>query len=784
MSLHYLNNIKMYKRFVNFLFQSWLVLRIKINVSGIVQGVGFRPFIYRTAKKYRLNGYVRNRGDAGVEIFLEGAEKEINFFQLDLKTNSPPIAQIHKIITTSLIGENQYTNFNIEQSSSQNNLSGSIIPPDIAICDECLIELRDPKNLRYEYFFITCTNCGPRFTIIERLPYDRVNTTMNKFPLFGKCKKEYGDPKNRRFHAQTVACPTCGPKVFLTSVNGKEICVKDPVQEAGKLLSEGSIVAIKGYGGFHIASSSIKTAPLLKLRIVKHRRSKPFAVMAKNLDTAKTLVDINPREEKLLTSSARPIVLLNKKSIFPLSSLIAPDLHNLGIMLPYTALHYMLFDKVSDPAFVMTSANPPNQPIIKDNDVALNRLDGIVDYFLFHNREIAYRCDDSVLRVHGDNPLFLRRSRGYSPKPILLNEKAHRSIVGLGGELNNTSCILQDNKAFISQHIGDIENIETRAFLEKATAHLIRLTNSKIEAIACDLHPKFATTHLAKKLAAVNNWELFQIQHHHAHVAALMLENSISEMVGIVCDGYGYGIDGEAWGGEIFFSTRNSNIFERLGHLEKQPLLGGDLATQFPIRIAAGILHKKIDITSWLSENSKYLPYTKMETELILHQLSTKENILETTSCGRILDAVAAILGVVFERSYEGEPAVKLESIAINGKNILNQKPIVKNHVLLTTQLLLSIFNCRKQYSARDLAYSAHAYLAEGLAEIAIENALEKGIRNIGFSGGVASNKIMSDIIRKKVESENLNFIVHKQIPPGDGGLSFGQAVVGGFFRF
>ncbi len=758
-------------------------MRIKINVFGIVQGVGFRPFIYRTAKKYRLNGYVRNRGDAGVEILLEGAEKGINFFQLDLKTNSPPIAQIHKIISTSIIGENQYTDFTINKSSSQNNLSGSIIPPDLSICNECLVELRNPKNLRYEYFFITCTNCGPRFTIIERLPYDRVNTTMNKFPLIGECKEEYRDPKNRRFHAQTVACPTCGPRVFLTSSNGKEICSKDPVRAAGKLLSEGFIVAIKGYGGFHIASSSIKNTPLKKLRIVKHRRSKPFAVMTKNLDVAKTLADINPIEEKLLTSFARPIVLLNKKSSFPLSSLVAPDLHNLGIMLPYTALHYMLFDKVSDQAFVMTSANPPNQPIIKDNDVALNRLNGIVDYFLFHNREIAHRCDDSVLRVHGENPLFLRRSRGYSPRPIILNEKTHCSIVGLGGELNNTSCILQDNKAFISQHIGDIENIETRAFLEKATAHLIQLTNSKIETIACDLHPKFATTHLAKKLADFNNWELIQVQHHHAHVAALMLEHSISEMVGIVCDGYGYGINAEAWGGEIFFSTRNSNNFERLGHLEKQPLLGGDLATRFPIRMAAGILHKKIDITNWLLENSKYLPHTKTETELILTQLSTKDNIPETTSCGRILDAVAAILGVSFERSYEGEPAVKLESIAIKGKNILNQKPLIKNHILLTTQLLLSIFKYRKQYTAKDLAYSAHAYLAEGLAKIAIENASEKGIKNIGFSGGVASNKIMSDIIRKNVESENLNFIVHKQIPPGDGGLSFGQAVVGGFFK-
>ncbi len=758
-------------------------LRIKITVTGIVQGVGFRPFIYRIAKKHQLSGYVRNRGDAGVEIFLEGKEKDVTSFQSELKTNPPPLAQIYEIGTISIEGKNQYSDFTIYKSSQQNNLSGSIIPPDISICNDCLTELKDPKNPRYEYFFITCTNCGPRFTIIKSLPYDRINTTMNKFPLVGKCKEEYTDPINRRFHAQTVACPNCGPKVYLTSVNGKEICHKNPIQEAGKLLSEGSIVAIKGYGGFHIAASSIKPIPLEKLRTVKHRRSKPFAVMARNLEAAKTIADVNPTELKLLTSNSRPIVLLNKKSIFPLSSLVAPDLHNLGVMLPYTALHYMLFDKISDQTFVMTSANPPNQPIIKDNDVALKKLKGIVDYFLFHDREIAYRCDDSVLRVHGNYPVFLRRSRGYSPKPIILNEKSIHSIVGLGGELNNTSCILNDNKAFISQHIGDIENTETRTFLEEATSHLIRLTNSKIETITCDLHPKFATTFLAKKLASKNDWKLVQVQHHHAHIAALMLEHSINEIVGIVCDGYGYGIDGEAWGGEILFSTRESKNFKRLGHLEKQPLLGGDLATRFPIRIAAGILHKKIDIEAWLSENSNYFPHGKTEVELILNQLSKKTNIINSTSCGRILDAVAAILGICFERSYESEPAVKLESLAAEGRDVLNQKPAIKDNTLLTTPLLLSIFNYRKQYSPKDLAYSAHTYVAKGLAELAIEKALENGIKNIGFSGGVACNKIISDTIRKKVESEDLNFIVHRQIPPGDGGLSFGQAIVGGFFK-
>jgi hydrogenase maturation protein HypF len=761
-----------------------LQLRIKINVTGIVQGVGFRPFIYRIANKYGLRGFVKNKGDAGVEIFLEGKEKNINLFISELETPLPPLAQIHDIITTTIAGKNQYTNFNIEQSSSQSELSGSIIPPDIAICNNCLIELRDPKNPRYDYFFITCTDCGPRFTIIEKLPYDRINTTMVNFPLTGNCKKEYFGSENRRFHAQTVACSDCGPKVFLTSKDGKLIHQKDPIREAGKLLSEGSIIAIKGYGGFHIASSSNKTQPLARLRMVKHRHSKPFAIMVRDLETAKNLTEINPKEEELLTTSARPIVLLKKKDNFPLSSLVAPDLHNLGVMLPYTAMHYMLFDKVSDQAFVMTSANPPNQPITKDNAEALKRLNRVVDYFLFHDRKIAYRCDDSVLRVHGSNSVFLRRSRGYSPRPILLREKAKRNILGLGGELNNTSCILLENKAFISQHIGDVENIETRTFLEKATNHLIRLTHSKIDTIVCDLHPKFTTTLLARELSIKNRWELIQVQHHHSRIAALMMEHSISKAVGIVCDGYGYGTNGEAWGGEILFSTRESNKFERIGHLEKQPLIGGDQATRYPIRIAAGILNKKIDTSSWLLNNSEYLPHGETEAKLILSQLNKRVNIVETTSCGRILDATAAILGICFERSYEGEPAIKLESIAMKGKEVLHQKPLIKNNILQTTQLLLEVFNHKGRYSQKDLAYSVHSYLAEGLAQLAIEKAIEKDTKHIGFSGGVACNKILSELIRKKVESEGFQFLVHTQIPPGDGGVSFGQAIVGGFFRF
>jgi len=757
-------------------------VRVKVTVTGVVQGVGFRPFIYRIAVKNGLNGYVRNRGDAGVEILLEGEESNIQSFMRDFKEKKPPLAQIYEVITTRLEGKNEHQKFTINKSSEEAELSGSVIPPDIATCDDCQRELRDPKDPRHDYFFITCTNCGPRFTIIERLPYDRENTTMRDFPMCGFCLKEYRDSLNRRFHAQTVACPECGPRAYLTTNKGEPIEHEDPVREAGKLLSEGFIVAIKGYGGFHVATSTTKGKPLVKLREVKHRSQKPFAIMARSLEAIKTFADVSKEEEALLTSYTRPIVLLNKSDACYLSGLVAPGLHNVGIMLPYTGLHYMLFDKVDDPAFVMTSANPPNQPIIMDNDEALERLGDTVDHFLFHNRRIAHRCDDSVARMHGKNLVFLRRSRGYAPAPIMLKRKAKRCVVGLGGELNNTACVLLRNKAFISQHVGDVENVETRDFLENATKHLIRLTNSKPEVVACDLHPKFTTTMLARELAEENGWQLVQVQHHYAHIAALMVEHDMEEIVGVCCDGYGYGTDGEAWGGEILLCTGSAD-FERVAHLEKQPLVGGDLATRNPLRMAAGILHKRVDVEEWLLQNKERFPHGENEIRILLNQLENNHSMVETSSCGRVLDAVAAALGVCYERTYEGEPAMKLESAAMKGKDALKLEPIVRSDALGTTQMLLEIFQKREKLSKADLAYSAHAYLARGLATLAVEKALENDIKTVGFSGGAACNKILASAMRKVVEVAGLRFVVHETVPPGDGGVSFGQAVVSGFLQ-
>jgi hydrogenase maturation protein HypF len=756
---------------------------MKIEVTGIVQGVGFRPFVYRTAVKNRLNGYVKNKGDAGVEIILEGREQAIETFLKDLKTEAPPLAQIYDTTKRKLKGKDEYPGFTISKSSSEAEHAGSIIPPDIAICDDCLRELGDPKDPRYNYFFITCTNCGPRYTIIERLPYDRENTTMSDFPLCGFCQKAYKDPLNRRFHAQTVACPNCGPKAYLTTNKGNPVQHKDPIREAGKLLSEGNILAIKGYGGFHIAASTTDETPLARLRQTKHRSQKPFAVMARNLETIMTFAKVSKEEEQLLKSYARPIILLDKSKSYCLSDLIAPGLHNIGVMLPYTGLHHMLFDAVDDAAFVMTSANPPNQPIVKDNEEALKTLGNAVDYFLFHDRQIAHRCDDSVLRMHGKRQVFIRRSRGYAPTPIILREKTRRCIVGLGGELNDTSCILLENKAFVSPHIGDVENVETESFLRNTIEHLTRLTNSKIEAVACDLHPKFTTTKLAHQLAEENNWQLVQVQHHHAHIAALMAEHNIKEMMGICCDGYGYGTDGEAWGGEILLCTEETEGFKRLAHLEKQPLAGGDLATRYPLRVAAGILSKRMKIEDWLLENAQRFPYGKEETLILVDQLRKGFRVSETTSCGRVLDAIVAILGICYERTYEGEPAMKLESAAIDGKDVLSLEPTIENGILETTQMVYEVFVNREKYSKTDLAYSAHAYLARGLATLAIENVVKNDVKAIGFSGGAACNGILASVMRKTVKDAGLQFVVHSAVPPGDGGVSFGQAVVGGFLR-
>ena len=750
-------------------------MRAEILLEGIVQGVGFRPFVYRCAARNRLVGYVQNRQDAGIMIVVEGSSRDVKRFISELKNNRPPLAKVDSFVVNYGRPKGEFTEFRIVKSARVREITGSIVPPDISICEECLKDLRYRSNRRHGYFFITCTDCGPRYTTIRDTPYDRSNTTMQKFPMCRLCQKEYADPMDRRFHAQTIACVQCGPKVYLTDNDGDLVRSDDPIRDASRLLDEGYILAIKGNGGFHIASATTRDDPIMRLRRVKHRAQKPFAIMARDLKTVKSFAYVDAREAALLESYVKPIVLLRKRKDFCLSDLIAPGLFNVGVMLPYTGLHFMLFEHAKEPASIMTSGNPPDEPIATGNPEALKKLGPEVDFFLFHDREIAQRCDDSVVRLVGENTMMIRRSRGYAPAPIYIDAKVEGCVLGVGGELNVTCCLLTQKKAFLSQHIGDIETPDTLQFLKNTIRHLSKLTRSEITTVACDLHPGFQTTRLALEIAEKNELPAIKVQHHHAHVAKLMAENNVDEVVGIACDGFGYGQDGKAWGGEILHCS--SHRYERIGHLQEHLMPGGDLATKHPLRMVASILYDVEGISDWLTSRAAYFPHAGKEIEIVLAELKRKKGPY-TSSCGRVLDAVSALLGICYSRTYEGEPAMKLESTAAYGKDVLKLEPRIQGEILDTRFLLEEVYRRRDSLPAADLACSAQSYLARGLAELAALGAERIGVSTIGFSGGVAYNEHIALTIRDYVQERGFRFIMHNRVPPGDAGISFGQAIV------
>jgi hydrogenase maturation protein HypF len=736
--------------------------------------VGFRPFVYRIATANKLVGFVRNLGDAGVQVVVEGTPDAISRLMTQLQTEQPPTCRIHQVDATYPPETGEFKEFQILKSDESRVHAGSVIPPDIAICDTCLSELRDKRDRRHDYFFITCTDCGPRYTIIDALPYDRPRTTMRDFEMCEKCSHEYKDPSDRRFHAQTVACTDCGPSVTLVRHDGKRVDSADPIREAGRLLERGHLIAIKGNGGYHLASSTHLTEPIVRLRKTKFRVQKPLAVMARGLEATRSFAEVTPAEAELMTSYVRPIVLLRKRTEFDLSEQIAPGLHNIGVMLPYTGLHNMLFDLTGERAFVMTSANPPNEPIIKDDEEAFTRLRDVVDYFLVHNRRISQRCDDSVVRWLDGIATLLRRSRGYAPAPIPVAVPKDACTLGVGGELNVTSCLVYQGRAYMTQHIGDVETLQTFQFQKEATRHLLTLTGCKPKVVGRDLHPLFNTTKYADELAQESGMRVVPVQHHYAHVAGLMAEHNVDEIVGICCDGYGYGDDGSAWGGEVIFADHNGH--KRVRHLEPQPMIGGDLATKYPLRMVAGILRDQPGIADWLGKRKEYFRHHEEEISIVLKQMRSPQ--AKTTSCGRVLDAVSAVLGLCHERTYEGEPAMKLESAALGGKDVLKLETRLSGEVIETTSMVREIFARVGRLGVRDLAYSAQSYVARSLGESATSAARELGVKSIGFTGGVACNECITHTLRGTVEREGLRFLVHRSIPPGDGGLSFGQAVV------
>lgn len=743
-----------------------------IRVSGTVQGVGFRPFIYRTAEGLGINGYVKNLGDAGVEITAEGDSEKIERFIRDIREKKPVNAVIERISAEEKRTKETAKQFRIMPSGGKG--LGGKVPADCGICDACRKEIMSEGNRRRSYPMVSCTDCGPRYSITEKIPLDRRNTSYRDFTPCDDCKKEYRDPVNRRFHAQTIACPKCGPGYFLLDDRGGRI--KNPVENAIEKLKEGKIVAIKGVGGIHLACLATDDKAVKRLRKKRDRPQQPFAVMA-TLQGAGYFAKISKQERILLESREKPIVVLKKSPDCYLSEFIAPGLANVGVMLPYSGLHHIIFKDMREP-LVMTSANMCGEPMITDNKEIFESK--AADYYLLHNLEITNRCDDSVIKMVNDRPSFIRRSRGFAPLPVKLDNPKGKNILALGASENVTFCLLKGNDAFQSQHIGRTESLRTAEFLEEAIERFLKLIPAEIDLIACDLHPGFGTGRMAEKLGARYDVPLIKVQHHHAHLASLAGEHQLREMVGICCDGAGYGLDGKVWGGEVFI-LKDGKV-ERIGHLKNQPMPGGDLAAYYPARMVAGMLYeclKEKELIGVLEQ--PYFKHGKKEAKVVLKQLEENVNVRETSSAGRFLDAVSTVLGICGYRSYEGEPAMKLEAAGAGGRDL--SLPIdVRNGIVDTSSLLLEVLDAkRKGMKTRDIACSAQAALAKALGGIAVKEVKKTDTLVVGVSGGVAYNTIFTRTLSTLVEDANLRFVQNAQVPCGDGGISYGQTAYARF---
>ncbi|MBI5253112.1 MAG: carbamoyltransferase HypF [Euryarchaeota archaeon] len=746
----------------------------RIIVRGIVQGVGFRPFVYRTAKKNNLRGYVRNAANS-VEILIDGKESDVRNFLKNLKNEHPPLAEIFSVNAKYAAGGGEYDDFYVLKSESMGE-TDSVIPPDVAICEKCREEIFDKDDRRYLYPFTVCTDCGPRFTIIEALPYDRERTTMKEFAMCKKCATEYSGALDRRFRAEPTCCEKCGPRYGIFKGN-KKLSSENPIKAAAEALDSGAIVAIKGVGGTHLATKTTEDEAVLEIRKILNRPQKPFAIMARDVEAVEKIACLSKREKKLLTSFRRPIVLLKKKN--NLSEHIAPGLHNVGIMLPYAGIHHLLFYYSREPAFVMTSANVPGEPMVIENEEILTLNP---EYSLVHDRRIKNRCDDSVIKFVDGKAAFLRRSRGFVPLPIKLKIENEKNILALGAELDVTACLLKGSSAFISQYVGNTTKLKTLEYLEAAIYNLIELTKvEKIDAVAVDLHPGFNTVQLGAELSKKFDAKLIKCQHHHAHIASLMAESGVEKIVGISCDGIGYGTDGKVWGGEILVSSFSA--FERTGSLMPQIMPGGDLAANKPARMVAGILSKKYSVQELrkiLTKNCLKGFKNEKEIEIVLKQIERRCNTPETTSAGRVLDAIAALLNVCYGRTYEGEPAMKLEAFALKGKPGIEIPAVVKKfdgrYILDTAEIIDAVLEMKEEFKYEDVAASAQKAMAKGLAEIAVK-AIKKNAA-AGFSGGVAYNDAIVRCIRTRIEKEGLKFLTQTKAPCGDGGISLGQAAV------
>jgi hydrogenase maturation protein HypF len=752
----------------------------RISAWGVVQGVGFRPFVYRLATKYELKGWVCNTSE-DVKIEVQGESKDLQHFLKELQENVPPQARIEGISVT-YHPPTDYKAFEIGHSIAQEG-KYQLVSPDIATCQDCRREVFDAADRRYHYPFTNCTNCGPRFTIIQDIPYDRPMTTMRSFKMCSECQAEYDDPLNRRFHAQPNACPKCGPQLELLDARGEHISSSDPIAAARLLLQDGRIVALKGLGGFLLTCNATDNGAVRALRQRKKRPFKPFAVMVADIAEARKNCHVSEQEEKLLLSPQSPIVLLRWQSESRVCQSVAPNLKYLGVMLPYTPLHHTLIEEAGAP-LVMTSGNLSEEPIAKDNDEALRRLYGIADYFLVHNRDIYARYDDSVAMVERDSVQITRRARGYAPYPIHLSFQA-KQVLACGAEQKTTFCLTRDNYAFISQHIGDLENLETMEHFENTLALYRELFRIRPEAVAYDLHLEYLSTKYALGLAG--RFKLVPVQHHYAHIASCMADNGVeTPVIGVSFDGTGYGSDDHIWGGE--FLVADYNGFKRVGHLEYLPLPGGEAAIKKPYRIALGYLLKLLGEDS-LKAGLPFLKQTDLvEIDLVKRQVQTGLNSPLTSSMGRLFDAVSALINVRGEIDYEGQAAVELEMAAYDGSEAGNSSYPYSIaewddvSVVHLQELFSAILKDMLQgVSKANISARFHNTVAKMVCEVCQEVSRSTGIKQVALSGGVFQNRLLLRNVIALLESAGFSVLTHRQVPCNDGGISLGQAVVANF---
>ncbi len=756
------------------------LLRRRLLVGGIVQGVGFRPFVHGLARRHALAGSVRNVA-GGVAIEIEGPAEAVAAFERELVHDAPPLAAIDEIRAETIapLGE---LDFRIEASGAAEAVP-TPVSPDVAVCDACRAELLDPADRRYRYPFLNCTDCGPRFTIIESLPYDRPRTTMRRFSMCPSCRAEYDDPESRRFHAQPNACPVCGPRLRFERAGDPALEGESARAASGEALDRGEIVAVKGIGGFHLACDARSDAAVATLRARKARGGKPFAVMVPDLAAARRLAELTEDEERLLESRERPIVLVRRRTSAEagrISDQVAPGQATLGLLLPYSPLHHLL---LAGRALVMTSGNRSEEPICRDDDEARERLGALADAFLLHDREIHAVCDDSVVRTFAGHELPLRRSRGYAPYPLRL-PRAAPPLLAVGAELKATFCLATERRAFLSQHIGDLGNLETLTAFERAVEHLSGLFRIEPERIACDLHPGYLGMQWAERLARERALPLVKVQHHHAHVAAVMAEHGLSgdrPVLGASFDGTGYGLDGAIWGGEILLADYARA--ERIAHLRYAPLPGGDAAIRHPRRMA--LAHLAAAGIEWHPDLPPVAATPEAERRILARQVETGFGTVPTSSMGRLFDAVAALAGLCQESRFEGEAAMALEAAAETAtaptepyRFALREEETLRIDPAPVLEAIVR--DVRRGEPAARIARSFHAAVADALVAACIHGRRQTGVRTVALSGGVFQNVLLLSFAVEGLAREGFEVLTHRKVPPNDGGLALGQAAIAG----